>query len=107
MNLGFLVNFLAHPVVSGFTSGAAIIIGLSQVKYIVGYEIKKSQYVYVTIGALFENIGKIKYMVAILGSLWILGLGFISYASKNWPKWKPLRPFGPLIFCTIGIVIIL
>ena len=32
LNLGFLVNFLAHPVVSGFTSGAAIIIGLSQVK---------------------------------------------------------------------------
>ena len=32
MNLGFLVNFLAHPVVSGFTSGAAIIIGLSQIK---------------------------------------------------------------------------
>lgn len=32
LNLGFLVNFLAHPVISGFTSGAAIIIGLSQVK---------------------------------------------------------------------------
>jgi hypothetical protein len=29
---GFLVAFLGHPVVSGFTSGAAIIIGLSQMK---------------------------------------------------------------------------
>ena len=27
--LGFLVNFLSHPVVSGFTSAAALIIGLS------------------------------------------------------------------------------
>jgi len=36
---GFLVAFLGHPVVSGFTSGAAIIIGLSQTKYIMGYDI--------------------------------------------------------------------
>ena len=31
--LGFLVNFLSHPVISGFTSAAALIIGLSQLKH--------------------------------------------------------------------------
>jgi hypothetical protein len=31
LRLGFLTNFLSHAVVSGFTSGATIIIGLSQV----------------------------------------------------------------------------
>lgn len=107
MNLGFLVNFLAHPVVSGFTSGAAIIIGLSQVKYIFGFTIEKSQYVYVSIGAIIEGIDQIKPVVCVLGCLWILGLGFLSHASKNWPKWKFLRPFGPLIFCTAGIVMML
>eukprot|EP00878_Enallax_costatus_P011379 GHUV01011882.1.p1 GENE.GHUV01011882.1~~GHUV01011882.1.p1 ORF type:complete len:284 (+),score=47.99 GHUV01011882.1:245-1096(+) len=30
-NLGFLTNFLSHSVIGGFTSGAAVIIGLSQV----------------------------------------------------------------------------
>jgi len=105
MNLGFLVNFLAHPVVSGFTSGAAIIIGLSQIKYIFGFEIEKSQYVYVTIGGILENIGDIKWCVCLLGSMWIIGLGFLSYASKNWENWKFLRPFGPLIFCTVGIIL--
>merc|ERR1719505_221407 len=54
MNLGFLVNFLAHPVVSGFTSGAAIIIGLSQIKYIFGFKIQKSQYLYVTVGEILK-----------------------------------------------------
>jgi MFS superfamily sulfate permease-like transporter len=31
LRLGFLTNFLSHSVISGFTSGAAVIIGLSQV----------------------------------------------------------------------------
>ena len=35
---GFLVNFLSHPVLSGFTSAAALIIGLSQLKHLLGVE---------------------------------------------------------------------
>jgi MFS superfamily sulfate permease-like transporter len=31
LRLGFLTNLLSHSVISGFTSGAAVIIGLSQV----------------------------------------------------------------------------
>ena len=30
LRMGFIVSFLSKPVISGFTSGAAIIIGLSQ-----------------------------------------------------------------------------
>ena len=33
MRAGFLVNFLSHPVISGFTSAAALIIGASQLKH--------------------------------------------------------------------------
>jgi len=33
---GFIVNFLSHPVISGFTSAAAVIIGLGQIKPIIG-----------------------------------------------------------------------
>ena len=40
--LGFLVNFLSKPVISGFTSAAAIIIGLNQLKHIFGIEIPRS-----------------------------------------------------------------
>jgi len=36
LRLGFVTIFLSHAVVSGFTSAAAIIIGLSQIKYIFG-----------------------------------------------------------------------
>ncbi|AGA33342.1 Sulfate permease [Thioalkalivibrio nitratireducens DSM 14787] len=36
LRMGFLVNFLSHPVVSGFTSAAALIIGLSQLQHLFG-----------------------------------------------------------------------
>jgi MFS superfamily sulfate permease-like transporter len=32
LRLGFLIRFLSHPVTTGFTSGAAVIIGMSQVR---------------------------------------------------------------------------
>ncbi len=41
LRLGFLVNFLSHPVVAGFSSAAAIIIGVSQLKYLLGFEIPR------------------------------------------------------------------
>jgi Sulfate permease family len=33
LRLGFLTNFLSHSVVGGFTSGAAVIIGLCQARF--------------------------------------------------------------------------
>ncbi len=39
MRLGFLSNFLSRPVVSGFTSAAAIVIAISQLKHFFGLEI--------------------------------------------------------------------
>ena len=36
LRLGFLVNFLSHPVLVGFSSAAAIVIGFSQVKNLLG-----------------------------------------------------------------------
>jgi SulP family sulfate permease len=39
LKLGFLVNFLSHPVIAGFTSAAALIIGISQLQYLLGFAI--------------------------------------------------------------------
>ena len=36
LRLGFMVRFLSHSVITGFTSGAAIIIGMSQVRTLSG-----------------------------------------------------------------------
>jgi len=37
--LGAVINFLSHPVISGFVSGSAVVIALSQLKHIFGLDI--------------------------------------------------------------------
>lgn len=44
--VGFLVKFLSHPVIAGFTSAAALIIGLSQLKHVLGVDIPRSHHVH-------------------------------------------------------------
>lgn len=39
LNLGNLIKFISFPVMSGFTSGAACAIGLSQLKSSLGFDI--------------------------------------------------------------------
>ena len=40
--IGFLVNFMSHPVIAGFTSAAALIIGFSQFKHLLGLNLERS-----------------------------------------------------------------
>lgn len=37
--LGFLANFLSHPVISGFITASALIIAVGQLKHILGYDV--------------------------------------------------------------------
>jgi SulP family sulfate permease len=44
LRLGFIIHFVSHPVISGFTSGAAITIALTQLSSCFGYEIDSSEF---------------------------------------------------------------
>lgn len=54
---GFVVNFLSHPVVSGFTSAAALIIGSSQLKHLLGVDIGRTSKVHETLAAVANGLG--------------------------------------------------
>ena len=54
--MGFLINFLSHPVISGFTSAAAIIIGLSQLKNLFGIDLPRSNQIHVVISSLVAHV---------------------------------------------------
>ena len=49
LRLGVLVDFLSHPVVVGFTNGAAIIIATSQLSKLFGVTVEKSEHHYETV----------------------------------------------------------
>ncbi|MGA0312302.1 MAG: SulP family inorganic anion transporter, partial [Ilumatobacteraceae bacterium] len=47
--LGFVVNFLSHSVLVGFTAAAAIIIGFSQVKHLLGVSVPRTDHFHETV----------------------------------------------------------
>ncbi|HMQ47789.1 MAG TPA: solute carrier family 26 protein [Saprospiraceae bacterium] len=94
--LGFLVNFLSHPVISGFTSAAAIIIGLSQLKHLLGIKIPNSEYVHEIILATAEHIGEVNLLT--------LGIGLVAIVViKGMRKIHKAIP-GALVAVILGIL---
>jgi SulP family sulfate permease len=56
VRLGFIVNFLSQSVILGFTNAAALIIGLSQVKHLLGVQIPQSQNFFVILHSLLQAV---------------------------------------------------
>mmetsp|Transcript_114244 Transcript_114244/g.369117 ORF Transcript_114244/g.369117 Transcript_114244/m.369117 type:complete len:858 (-) Transcript_114244:88-2661(-) len=106
LKLGFLVSFLGHPVTSGFTSGAAIIIGLSQFKYFLGVTIPKSEQVYETVAELIKALPEAHWLTALLGFLWFAFLFITKKLSQRNKKLKMIGPIGPLVSCVVGIFLV-
>lgn len=92
--LGGLVNLLSHPVVSGFTAAAAIIIGTSQLQHIVGFPIPKGPFYEMILYALVHvlDVNPSTFGISVIGIAIIVGL-------------KKLNPKLPaaLIAVTFGI----
>ncbi len=65
--LGFLVNFLSHSVLVGFTAAAAIIIGFSQAKHIFGISIDRQEHFYMTVLEVITNLGDTNTATLVLG----------------------------------------
>lgn len=57
LRLGFVMNFVSHPVLAGFTSASALIIAAGQLKYLLGYSIEGERFHEVILSAL-AGIGK-------------------------------------------------
>lgn len=77
LRLGFLVNFLSRPVISGFTSAAAIVIGLSQLQHLLGVKLGRSSTVHGALGEALPRLADVHLLTLALGAgalLMIIGL---------------------------------
>ena len=72
LRIGFLVNFLSHPVLVGFTAAAALVIGASQLKDLLGMPIPRSETIFGTLAYAASHLSEI--------NLATLGLGLASIA---------------------------
>ncbi|MCJ7468496.1 MAG: sulfate permease [Maribacter sp.] len=98
LRMGFLVNFLSKPVISGFTSGAAIIIIFSQLKHLLGADIENSNRFHVLVQHVFEKVGQTNPYDLAIGLLGIL----IILLLKKWDKRIP----GILLVVVAGILVV-
>ncbi len=66
IRLGFLANFLSHPVISGFITASGLIIAASQVKHILGVDASGHNLLEVLF-ALSQHLGDANVITMILG----------------------------------------
>lgn len=72
--IGFITNFISHAVVSGFTSAGAVIICLSQIKYLLGIKIPGAHTAVQGAVAIMKEIGNTHFLTLIIGILCIIML---------------------------------
>ncbi len=79
LRFGFLANFLSHPVVSGFITASAIVIGLSQVRHLLGIEAGGDNLV--SLGSsLLRNLDDTNLVTLATG---LLAIGFLLWSRNS------------------------
>merc|ERR1719187_1764853 len=90
LRLGFVVKYLSVPVMTGFVTGAALIIFGNQLKGIFGLDCEKTSYFYSTFGNAIVAMGTIHWSTTLVSALSLTFLCGCKYF--NAPRWFP-APF--------------
>ena len=95
LRMGFLVNFLSRPVISGFTSAAALIIGLNQLPHLLGIAIPRSNQIHILLWNAGLQMGELHIATLAIG----LGSIGLLWGVKKVNKRIP----GPLLVVVASI----
>ncbi len=81
LRLGFLANFLSHPVISGFISASGLLIAASQMKTILGVQVEGHNFVELLMG-LLAQFGQVHALTALLGAMAVAFLFWVRTGLK-------------------------
>lgn len=97
LRLGMLVNFISHPVISGFTSAAAVIVIISQLKDVFGLDVPRSENQMQLLKHIVFHLSEFNWLTLLLstGSLTVL------LVLKRWSRRIP----GALVVVVVATVI--
>lgn len=103
--LGVLVNFLSHPVISGFTSAAALVIGFSQLKHLLGFSIPRSHLITETVAHAAAHVNEWNLVTVAIAALSLVILlawrgllpEWLSSLNTQSTVVEPISKAGPLI----------
>ncbi|WP_425100565.1 SulP family inorganic anion transporter [Tropicibacter sp. S64] len=79
LRLGFLANFLSHPVIAGFITASGILIAASQLKHILGIKVEGHTLPGV-LGSIWENLGQTNGVTVIIG---VSATAFLFWVRKG------------------------
>lgn len=79
LRLGFLANFLSHPVISGFISASGLLIALSQMKTIMGVKAEGHNFVDLLL-ALLQQASNLHLLTLVVG---IAATAFLFWVRKG------------------------
>ncbi|MBW4963600.1 SulP family inorganic anion transporter [Sulfitobacter sp. CW3] len=81
--LGFLANFLSHPVIAGFITASGVIIAASQIKHILGISASGENLIEL-LHSILIHLGETNWITLIIG---VSATGFLFWVRKG------LKPF--------------
>lgn len=100
MRAGFLVNFLSKPVVSGFTSAAALIIGFSQLKHLLGFSLPRDHRVHLVLWEAASRLAETHAVTLAIGGTAVIALLGLKRVQKRTGKTIP----GALLVVAAGTI---
>jgi len=103
LRMGFLVNFLSKPVISGFTSAAAIIIALSQLKHLLGTSIQSSNQIHILLRNALSTITDTNMITFGIGIFAIVLIKSIKKFSSRIPAALVVVVLGVLGIYIFGL----
>ncbi|MFC3616536.1 SulP family inorganic anion transporter [Lutimaribacter marinistellae] len=113
LRLGFIANFLSHPVIAGFITASGILIAISQLKHILGVD-AHGHALPELIGSIGAKLGQINYPTLIIG---VLALAFLFWVRNGMARFlrnrmgmdagraATLARVGP-VFAVIGTTLV-
>lgn len=101
--LGFVVNFLSHPVISGFTSAVALIIGVGQLKNLLGIDIERTHHIHEMLLNVYDKVDDINWMSFLIGIFGIVIIIGAKKINKSLPGQIIAVLFGILIVTFFGL----
>ncbi|SEK76651.1 sulfate permease, SulP family [Roseivivax marinus] len=90
--LGFLANFLSHPVIAGFITASGILIATSQLKHILGVEAHGHTLIEM-VGSLLSHLGGINPITVVIG---VAATAFLFWVRRGLKPLLRRMGAGPL-----------
>jgi SulP family sulfate permease len=85
LRMGSFINFLSHAVIGGFTSAAAIVIALSQLRHLLGIKLPAAHSVFHVVVEAGHRIGEIHPITVAIGLTSIALLLFFRWKIPHFP----------------------